>query len=193
MLRMHRFELHIVPAAVVVSVVVLSSGCGSDCDDTTRLDGDWTVASRVATEGWQVTGFDTENTDPETANTAKLDQARLLAQLPVNGTRTWQLARDGESDNYSLRIDGREYDARLISKKGTCNALELSFDGAWDGDEGSLHNFSFDGQLNFLGDEITGEWKYSDNFSWDDLDITGTVAIPSGVFSGTLAGADTGL
>ena len=167
-------------------------GCGSDCDDTTRLDGDWQVSCRVADDSWQVSGFDTTSADDTIAAEAAIDQADLLAQLPVNGTSVWSIARSGSSDSYTLRVDGQEYEARMVPKKGACNAFDVDFSGAWQGDEGSVHNFTFDGQLTFLGDEITGAWKYSDNFSWDDREATGTVAIPSGVFSGTRDGADSG-
>lgn len=167
-------------------------GCGSDCDDTTRLDGDWTVDSRVSAETWQVSGFDTTASDDTTADAAAIDQADLLAQLLVNGTKTWSIARSGASDDYTLRVDGQEFDARLVPKKGACNAFDVDFTGTWAGDEGSSHNFTFDGQLTFLGDELTAAWQYSDNFSWEDRAATGTVAIPTGVFSATRASADSG-
>lgn len=170
----------------------LLGGCGSDCDETDRLDGEWAMDSRVSDDTWQVSGFDVDNTDETTAAEASLDQAALLGQLFVNGTSTWTLARSGESDRYALTIDGQEYDATLTPQKGACNALDLRFQGAWSGAEGSSHSFTYVGQLTFLGDEITGEWKYTDNFTWEDRAASGTVAIPQGVFSGTLGGRDSG-
>jgi|GEM_PF-3380241 len=179
-------------ASCLVPLVLLTWGCGSDCDDTTRLDGEWEVYSRVSSEAWQVSGFDTASTNETVAAEAALDQADLLRQLFVNGTTAWTLTRQGETDTYALRVNGQEFEARMVPKKGACNALDLDFAGTWSGSEGSTHNFKFEGQLTFLGDEITGDWKYTDNFSWDDRDAAGTVAIPEGVFSGSRGASDTG-
>jgi len=166
--------------------------CGSDCEDTTRLDGDWSVTSRVADARWQISGFDTSSEDASVATEAAIEEAELLAQLVVNGSFLWNLRRDGTSDQYALRIDDQSYEARIVPRKGACNSFDIRFSGMWPGAEGSVHNFSFDGRMTFLGDELTGAWKYSDNFSWDDRGASGAVAIPSGVFTGTRAAADSG-
>jgi hypothetical protein len=168
------------------------SGCGSDCSDNARFDGEWSVSARVVNENWQVSGFDTDSADPAVAARASVDQASLLNQIVVNGTRTWMLTRTGESDNYSLRVDGQALQARMVPKKGACNSLDLSIAGAWDGSDGSLHDFTLEGLITFLGAEITGEWKYTDSFSWEDRGTNGAVAIPEGIFTGTRDGADTG-
>lgn len=173
------------------AVFLVTTGCGSDCDDGTRLDGEWSVSARVVSDTWQITGFDTENADSETATGERLEQAELLNQLPVNGTRTWTLNRNGESDEYTLRIDGQEYTARLIPESTSCNLFDASFAGSWDGPDGSVHNFKFAGQLTFLGDAITGEWKYSDGFLWEERGRSGKIAIPAGVFDGARGTADT--
>ncbi len=167
-------------------------GCGSDCSDTTRLDGAWAVSSRVVNENWQVSGFDTSSADPSDAARESLDQAALLAQLLVDGTRSWMINRDGESDAYTLRVDGQALQARMVPKKDSCNALNLSLAGGWNGSEGSSHELALEGLITFLGDELTGEWKYTDSFSWEDRGASGAVVIPAGIFTGTRGGADTG-
>ena len=177
----------------VSAVSAVLTGCGSDCDDATRLDGDWSVTTSVVGDDWQITGFNTNNADPTVATSESLAEGALLAQVLTNGERTWTLQRDGASDDYRLRIEGQEFQARLVPQQGSCNAFDFDFEGTWNGAEGSAHLFSLEGQLTFLGDEMTGEWKYSDSFTWDAEDRNGTIAIPAGVLSATRGATDSGL
>lgn len=177
----------------VSSVSAVLAGCGSDCDDATRLDGDWSVTTSVVGDDWQITGFNTNNADPTVATSESLAEGALLAQVLTNGERTWTLQRDGASDDYRLRIEGQEFQARLVPQQGSCNAFDFDFEGTWNGAEGSAHLFALEGQLTFLGDEMTGEWKYSDSFTWDAEDRNGTIAIPAGVLSATRGATDSGL
>ncbi|HCH64833.1 MAG: hypothetical protein CL927_04290 [Deltaproteobacteria bacterium] len=168
------------------------NGCGSDCDDAARLDGEWSVSTSVVSDQWQANGFDTEDSDAAVAASESIEQSELLGELPVSGTRTWTIRRDGNSDDFMLRIDGQEFQSRMVPRQGACNAFDISFEGAWSGSSGSAHIFTYEGQLNFLGDEITGEWSYSDSFTWDERDRNGTIAIPVGVLSGVRGTADSG-
>jgi len=173
-------------------IPALATGCGSDCDDAGRLDGTWTVSSWVQGEDWQVSGFDVDSADEATAQQAAVDQAALLSQVFVNGDTTWELARKGDGDTFTLSIDNQSFDARMVEQKGACNALDLTFQGAWTGADDSVHTFKFVGEVTFLGEDLTGTWKYTDSFTWDDPDASGTVAIPTGVMTASRDGSDTG-
>jgi len=176
----------------LLALPALITGCGSDCDDIARLDGSWVVSSWVGGDDWQVSGFDTTSADVETAQQAAIDQASLLSQVFANGESQWELARKGDGDTFTLSIDNQAYDARMIEQKGACNALDLTFQGAWTGADSSIHTFKFVGEVTFLGDELTGTWKYTDSFTWDDADASGTVAIPTGVMTASRDASDSG-
>jgi hypothetical protein len=171
---------------------VLATGCGADCDDAGRFDGAWNVRSWVQGNNWQVSGFNTGSNDETTAQQAAVDQASLLTQLFVNGDTTWELARKGDGDTYTLAIDDQAFDARLVEQTDTCNALDLTFQGGWTGADDSVHTFRFIGSVTYLGDALTGTWKYSDNFTWDDPEASGSVVVPTGVMTASRSGSDTG-
>lgn len=177
---------------VLLTLPALSVGCGSDCDETARFDGSWAVTSWVRGDDWQVSGFDTTAANEATAQQAVIDQTALLSQMFVNGSAQWDVARKGDGDTFTLSVDNQAYEARMVEQKGSCNALDLTFQGAWIGDSGSIHTFKFVGDIIFLGDELTGRWKYTDSFTWDEPDALGTVAIPTGVMTALRDGGDTG-
>ncbi len=178
--------------SLLVILAGFASACGADCEDATRFDGVWSVSSHVSSANWQVSGFNVDAADTADAQAAENDQADLLAQLFVNGTEDWTLARDGTSKAARLTISGQSYDARLTEDEDACNSFKLTFQGTWNGNEGSLHTFKYDGTVTFLGDEMTGAWSYTDNFTWEDRAAQGSVAIPAGVFRAVLPGADSG-
>ena len=177
---------------VLLALSALTTGCGADCDDAGRLDGAWTVRSWVQGNAWQVSGFALGSSDETTAQQAAVDQAALLSQIFVNGDTTWELARKGDGDTFTLAIDDQAFDARLVERNDSCNAFDVTFQGAWKGPEDSTHTFKFIGAMTFLGDSFTGTWKYSDSFTWDDPEASGAVVLPTGVMTATRSGSDTG-
>ena len=109
-------------------------------------------------------------------------QAALLAQLPLNGQRSWALKYVPGDDSYTLSIDDQRVVAKATPSDDNCNQLALTAEGNFEGDEGSLHAFSLEADLLWTGDGLSGSFSYADAWTWDGR--SGEVRLPDGEHEG---------
>lgn len=157
----------------------LAAGCDPDCSSPGRIDGDYDVVARTRSDSWQVSGFDAEASVDE-----QLAQGALLRQVPLNGARAWSLKYVPGDDSYTLSIDEQRFVATAAAGDDNCNALTLRASGSFEGDEGSVHDFSLEGALLWTGDGLSGTYAYADAWTWDGR--SGEVRIPDGELQATL-------
>ncbi len=170
------------PLFLLLSVTPLwAAGCDADCGNPARLDGSYRVhENTTSVDGWTVTGFDEDQTD---------EQTTLLYGVFANGLSTWDLKYVPADKGFRVTVDGQQYDASYTPAQDNCNRFDLAFEGLWTNPEnGATHQFTWDGQLVWTGDELGGSFVYEDAWGLDGS--TGTVTIPDGEIRATLkAGA----
>ena len=166
--------------ACAALAATLTAGCDPDCSSPGRIDGGYDTLARSTKDTWQVSGFSADGGVDE-----QLAQAALLAQLPLNGQRSWALKYVPGDDSYTLSIDDQRVVAKATPSDDNCNQLALTAEGNFEGDEGSLHAFSLEADLLWTGDGLSGSFSYADAWTWDGR--RGEVRLPDGELVATLA------
>lgn len=187
-----RNALSDVPLFCCAAVAAATTGCASECTDTTRLDGAWSISPSTTGTPAVVTGLDSlDDAAQQVAETS------LLEGIFATGPHEWTVTgtADGGVD---VAVDGTTWSTPLKSSDTDCNVLSLALAGVWTAETGAVHTFQYDVELNYLGNELTGTWTWSDTYSWTEGDAapeggaTGTATITGGVLTATRAGSDTG-
>ena len=169
---------------LLVPALALLAACDSECDDPTRIDGQWAVFANATSSDWQVTGF------TEAERTAG-DQAELLSHVFPNGWSTWDIRYTPGRDRYSVEIDGQSFEATHSADKQSCNRIQLDLAGIYQAPEGSTHEFDMSTELVWTGDVLVGSYAYAGSWALDDKN--GDVRIPAGELRATQGSApDTG-
>ena len=169
---------HIAPAFCLTSLVL--TGCDADCGDPARIDGLYTVQSNVVSEDWVVTGYAEDDFE---------DRTNLLYGIFANGSSTWRVRSQPSAGGYQFVIDGQQFDAQATPSAENCNVLDVQMQGAWSNPEnGAVHQFDWQGELVWTGDELGGSFSYEDEWGLDDTN--GTISIPRGEIRATLSGGD---
>jgi hypothetical protein len=168
----------LLPCAALAAV--FTAGCDPDCSSPGRVDGSYDTVARSTKDTWQISGFSTDGDVDE-----QLAQAELLSQLPLNGQRAWALKYVPGDDSYTLSIDEQRVIAKATPSDDNCNQLALRADGSFEGEAGSLHEFSLEADLLWTGDGLSGTFSYADAWTWDGR--SGEVRLPDGELLATLA------
>ena len=157
------------PPALLVAL--MAAGCGGErCPEVSRLDGGWAIYLEVDTS--TVSGNNAGNFPWE--------------DVFVGGWSEWDLAYLPSREEFQLDIDGQPFVATYTADAVDCQTFTLAFDGRYLGDEGSTHDFVFSGVLTQAGVHMDGEFTFDD--TWEDpvRDTSGSLAVPSGVFTGNV-------
>jgi hypothetical protein len=151
---------------------LLAMGCNPDCDDPGRVNGAYTVFSNAASEDWAATGLPPEPPD----------QAALLGGILANGEGEWALQYTPNAAAYAVEIEGQRFLAEVAEAEEGCNLLVLEMSGVWTSEVGSVHTFTWSGELLWSGERLDGTTTYADTWTWGDL--SGTIDIPDGQLRG---------
>ncbi len=146
-------------AAYIFSVLIALalpglSGCDSDCERPSRLDGKYAVWSNVITH------------DPEV-----IPDDYPSREIFYNGWSSWDLRYISAQSSFELAVDDQPtYAGAYQSSDNNCNSFTLSFEGIYVDDTGCMHDFTWTGELSYYGSHLAGTWDYSSD--WNDP-ITG--------------------
>lgn len=156
----------------LVLASLFAMGCNPDCDDPGRVNGAYTVFSNAASEDWTASGL-----PPELP-----DQAALLGGILANGEGEWALQYTPNAAAYAVEIEGQRFLAEVGESEAGCNLLALEMSGVWTSEVGSVHTFTWSGELLWSDERLDGTYAYADTWAWDDL--SGAIDIPDGQLRG---------
>jgi hypothetical protein len=159
-------------------LIAFLAACASECKDPSRINGTYSVFSSVSTH------------DPE-------DAGEFPSYVPFyNGTRSWELRYVPDSGNFSVLIDGQQFEARYTEDDANCNRFELvlpkavySGDATEVGDTAevtSTHTIAWTGELVWQGDALSGTYSATD--TWEDTEGNSGTMTVAGTVTGSLAG-----
>ena len=95
--------------------------------------------------------------------------ATAFARLdsPVNGESSWELSWNSATNSATgVVIDDQAYTAQAEWDPALCGHFTLTFAGTYTGSDGSSHDFSTGGDFSVFGDQLEGEWNWSE--LWND-------------------------
>ena len=164
----------------VLFAALALAGCNNECDDPTRIEGQWAMFGNATSTDWQVTGF-TE------AEREAGDEAKLLNNVFANGWSTWDIRYTPGRDSYAIDIDGQTFEAKHSASEQSCNRIDLELAGIFVSDGGSIHDFAMEVEVVWTGDEMAGSWAYADTWTLDGRN--GAINIPAGELHGSTGAA----
>ena len=167
-------RLPLLGSALLLSV--FAGGCNPDCQDPGRINGEYAVFSNATSEAWTSTST---LTDLE-------DQSALLGGLFANGDSAWTLQYVPSSSSYAVIIDDQRFVGEPTSSEGSCNLVQLDLGGVYTSAVGSVHTFTWSGELLWSGERLDGTFSYADTWTWED--DSGAVDIPDGQLQGERSG-----
>jgi len=164
------------------------TGCSSECDDPSRINGTYAVYQAILNGG---------------GDGAVPDPAWPAYEALVNGWTKWEVtwttsgtvnltitdANERQGDLSEINPPAQSYSGTLTADEASCNRLNLELAGTWNTSAEAL-TFSYTANLVFVGDHLGGTFTYEDTLSDGSPGITGA----EGEFLGTLQtdGFDTG-
>ena len=153
------------------------AGCDSDCGNPSRIDGDYEVWSNAVGDGVVFTGLE----DDEATRT------EILQAAFPNGASSWSITYVPANGKIDLVIDeDQPFTATYEESPDNCNAFSMQFSGMFISEAGANHQFTWQGDLVYMGGEITGTFSYSD--TWTHPDGQGSLEIPEGEIQAVLGG-----
>lgn len=156
---------------VLLLLAVAAAGCDSDCDDPSRLNGRYATFSNISTPLDQVTG---ESVD-----------SYPWKHVFINGWSVWELKYIPKNSSFQVYVDEQPYTASFTPDANNCNSFELKFKGTYTADDGSAHQFKWDGALAYFGTHIGGTFTWQDDWSGADGG-SGSISIPEGEVTANL-------
>ncbi len=147
--------------------ILLSTGCESECQPDTRMNGEFAASSVVTSPTAEIRGDD-------------------LADYPwssmfFNGWSVWSLEFLGGRQQVKLEIDGQPFTADFAREPEDCTNFLLSFAGTYLSEAGTAHSFSWEGEMAYQGPHIAGTWAYQD--TWTGQGMSGSIEVPEGTVS----------
>ena len=158
-------------ALIALGISLLTTACDAECEEPGRIDGTYAVFSNAATDDWTITGL-SEDQDEE--------QMEILGALFANGWSIWSLNYIPGKTNFQLELDGQPFTANYEQEDLSCNSFTLSFSGNYASDAGSIHTFSWEGDLNYFGSHLGGTYSYTDSWTHTADGLSGTITIIDG-------------
>ena len=143
-------------ALISLCIGLLSAGCDAECDEPGRIDGHYATFSNAATDDWEITGLSVDQDD---------EQMALLGAIFANGWSEWELNYIPGNTNFQLDLDGQPYTATYVQDETTCNSFTLSFSGTYTTDINSVHQFSWEGEMSYLGTHLGGTFSYTATYT----------------------------
>lgn len=148
-------------------LLALIAGCDSDCEDASRLNGEYAMWHSVL------------NANQEGG--ATMDEAYPSYEVFVNGWSRWDLTWSASGGTFAAAISdvaelqsGGEattpvtYDGTLTSRDDNCNAFDLALTGQFEAASGTTHDFAYTAELVYYGDDVAGHFTYEDTWSGAD-------------------------
>lgn len=153
----------------LLAISALAAACDADCGDPARMDGAWSTWSNV-TDASTVTGENLEDYPFEEAL--------------FNGWTDWQLKWVPGAKSFQLAVDEEPFTATYAEEASSCNAFNLDFSGTWETAEGTRHDFRWEGNLRYYGDELGGTFSYADEwYTSGSGGASGTIVVPEAEFT----------
>jgi hypothetical protein len=146
--------------------LILLTGCESECQSDTRMNGSYSASSFVSSPTEEITG----------ENIADYPWPRMF----FNGFSLWTLEHVGGQQTVKLTIDEQPFTADFAREPENCTDFLLSFAGTYLTDEGSTHSFVWSGEMYYQGPHIGGTWSYQDTWNNNAEGLSGTIDIPEG-------------
>ena len=160
--------------ALAITAGLLLAGCDPDCGNPARLDGNYDVWQNVA--------------DASTVSGENLS-AYPYDDTVFNGASAWNIKWVPGDSSFQLSINDQPFTGASYDESETgCNTFTLLFDGSYEAEPGSVHALTWEGELTWYGDELNGNYTYTDTWANDETGTSGTINVPDGVFVGTLTG-----
>lgn len=163
------------PMRLGLVLLPMAVACDADCDDPSRIDGDYAVWMNITAEpsGDNLEGYPAE-------------------ELFYNGQSRWSLKYNPSKSAFQMSIDGQPFDGKYSQESGACNHFNLDVAGDYTTEADTVHSFAWKGTLNFYGETLGGTYNYSDDWVSNTSADSGSITIKSGELSANL-GDDTGL
>ncbi|MDP2317304.1 MAG: hypothetical protein Q8P41_30755 [Pseudomonadota bacterium] len=178
-------------------LALLSTGCDSDCADTSRVNGTYAMWHTVLNAG--------EGGATASENYPTYD-------VFINGWSKWKINWSAGSDTINADItdvaeaqsgpDGvvgtaQAFSGSLTSSAEDCNVFAMHIEGNFETTADTTHAFIYDADVVYMGDHLSGTYSYADTFTGtaeDGSSISGQLENATGEVSGTLQidGFDTG-
>lgn len=157
-----------------MSVFLLAAlvGCDSDCEDASRIKGEYAMWHTVLNAGQD--------------GGATMDEAYPSYDVFVNGWSRWNITwsaaggtvQASVTDVLEIQSDGEADEAveaqlagTLVSQDDNCNVFDMALSGTYETAADTTHTFNYASRFVFYGDHIAGDYTYSD--TWEGLDSTG--------------------
>ncbi|MFT4976615.1 MAG: hypothetical protein ACI8S6_002520 [Myxococcota bacterium] len=152
-------------------------GCDPECDDTSRINGDYIVNSHVSVPSNEVTG---DNLD-----------SYPYDGIFFNGWSSWELQYVPGRQSFQVTLDGQSYEAAYTQDPDNCNAFTLEMAGTYNTELGTTHAFVWAGDLVYLGVKLQGTFTYSDTWTDPTEGTSGSITVPGGELLANPASSDT--
>lgn len=148
-------------------------GCDSDCEDPSRIKGEYAMWHTVL------------NANQADGGGATMDENYPSYDVFVNGWSRWTLnwaeaggqvtttildVAEVQSDE-SAEATEAELSGTLTSQDDNCNVFDLGLNGTYDTTADTTHTFEYVASFVFYGDHIAGDFTYTD--TWEGVDSDG--------------------
>lgn len=163
---------------MIGAIVLMLVGCDPECDDTSRINGNYIVNSHVSVPTNEVTGSNLEDYPYD--------------DIFVNGWSRWEMMYVPGRQAFQVNLDGQAYEAEYTQDPDNCNAFTLTMSGTYTTEEGTAHAFEWVGDLVYLGVKLRGTYTYSDTWNNPSTGDAGSITIPQGEMLANPASMDTG-
>jgi len=157
------------------------SGCGTPCNDPTRINGDWLVRTALNTPIESMIGINIEG--------HPIEDASILAP-----TMPWSTLFRGSTQQVELKIGPDKHFAEYTKDPEDCDAFQLTVNSLYqvkELDEGGLvssgteHDFLYEAKLRYTGPRITGTFRYQDEWASLVDDDIGSLTVQKADFVAT--------
>jgi hypothetical protein len=163
--------------------LALAGGCDPDCADPGRIDGIWSVRGNATNDAAEL------KITQESSQDITINEPELVYGVFANGPSSWDVKYVPANGKYTIIIAEQTFKATHEPDADNCNAFALRFSGDFAADDGAEHQFDWQGNLTWSGDEMGGTFAYDDTWTLDGA--AGTITIPKGELIAQ-RGSDTG-
>jgi hypothetical protein len=148
-------------------------GCGPDCVEGERIDGDWRVTSVILTPEQALSGSNIEG--------HPMEAIPFLANIS-----TWSMVYQGTGGTVDLVVDNIPHKGTLTADPEDCDAFTLEirsrlaiedFDSDGDLVSDTTHDFLWTGQLRYSGPRLAGTFSYQDEWTSQIDSEQGSISI----------------
>lgn len=148
--------------------LTLLGACDPDCADPGRIDGLWSVRSNSTNDAAELK-----------INQGEVNNETELAYgIFANGESSWDVKYVPSNSKYTIIIAEQTFKATHEPDVDNCNAFALRISGDFVADDGAEHQFDWQGDLTWSGEQMGGTFIYDGSWTLDGA--TGTITIPKG-------------